>query len=351
MYTDRLRPFRFLKPERSFIFLAILIFIGCSPTEPSADEIVVDEPSAIPTEAIQPTAAPLASATAVNTLPPPVISEPATPTAIPTVELPEPTETVAPTTTIEPTLTVEAEPTLEGGCRPLDQTLQYKNPFVVTENLPPHTALSTEVIGGFSNGLKIIHLGFDVEGSAEVMGPLLEVLDRRQVKATMFILGSWAEIYPNWVTEMGLRGHEFANHTWSHGNIVMMDAATVKKELADTEAIVQRLTGKSTKPFMRPPFGSRSAVSIQAAFEEGYSTIIWTGSTEDWREGATAETMCRTLLLGSFPGGILYSHTWHPEMPETIDRYIGELQAQGYTFVPMSVIMSGNPQDYLIPNN
>ncbi|MFT5195991.1 MAG: peptidoglycan/xylan/chitin deacetylase (PgdA/CDA1 family) [Cellvibrionaceae bacterium] len=346
--------------------LALVGAIACTAADPPVSEPT--EPAIAATASLPPIATQLPEPT--QTLLPVYVSEPATPTAI-SIDVPsdvpsEPTLTpfevaiepdTAPIETAEETVEPTAEPApaiapaIEGGCRPLEQTVQYTNPFIVTDNLPPHSPLATEVNSGFTNGVKMIHLGFDVEASAEVLGPLLDVLDRRQVKTTMFILGSWTEIYPDWVKEMGSRGHEFANHTWSHSNMADMDAETVKQELASTEALVQSLTGKSTKPFLRPPFGSRSDVSIQAAYEAGYSTIIWSGSTEDWREGANVETMCKTLLDGSYPGSILYSHTWHPEMPETIDRFIGELQAQGYTFVPMSVIMSGRPQDYLIPNN
>lgn len=324
------------------LFAALVACQTQAPPAPTAQNTAEPEPTAAPTQ----TDTPL----------PVVVLEPATPTAIPTdvpvataeaTATPEATQTAEPTSTkVPPTEVVE-----EGACRPLSETANLKNPFVVADTLPPHAPSAFEINSGFSNGMNIIHLGFDVEGSAEVLGPLLDVLDRRQVKATMFLLGSWAVVYQDWVKVMADRGHEFANHTWSHSNMAQMSADQVKQELADTEAYIVSLTGKSTKPFMRPPFGSRSDISIQAAYEEGYSTIIWTGSTEDWREDANANSMCKTLLETSFPGGILYSHTWHPDMPETIDRYIGEMLAQGYTFVPMSVIMSDRPQDYLIPNN
>ncbi|MEM9773792.1 MAG: polysaccharide deacetylase family protein [Chloroflexota bacterium] len=328
--------------------LLLSLVIGCSSQPPEG---------ALPTTS-QPTAEPSLTAvhTSTNTPLPVVILEPATPTALPT-DAPleptiEPTPTDLPTSIPEPTFTAAPTEIVEdGGCRPLAETVNLKNPFLVTDQLPPHIPSSFEINSGFSNGMNIIHLGFDVEGSAEVLGPLLDVLDRRQVKATMFLVGSWAVVYQDWVKDMGIRGHEFANHTWTHGNMADMTAEQVKQELADTESYIINLTGKSTKPFMRPPFGSRSEISVQAAYEEGYSTIIWTGSTEDWRDNANVNSMCKTLLETSFPGGILYSHTWHPEMPETIDRFIGEMLAQGYTFVPMSVIMSDRPQDYLIPNN
>ncbi|MFK7801192.1 MAG: polysaccharide deacetylase family protein [Anaerolineae bacterium] len=305
-----------------------------------------------------------------KTLPPVVVFDISTATISTTETLPDPTqlpatievaltETIEPTieSTAEPTLMPTLEPTMEAtatvgaGCRPLDQTINYRNKFLVSAEFPPHTPQPAVIYNGFSNGLKIIHLGFDVERSPDSLGKLLKVLDRRNVKATMFVLGSWAEIYPEWIQAFATGGHELANHAWSHEDVAFMDIEEFGEEVDLTEAFVQQLTGKTTKPFFRPPFGSWSDETVKLMYEKGYSTVLWTGSAEDWRVGTNAETMCKTMLDNSYAGGLIYSHTWHPGTPEAIDRYIGEMQARGYTFVPMSVILSDRPQDYLIPNN
>ncbi|GAB4151031.1 MAG: hypothetical protein Fur0021_14500 [Candidatus Promineifilaceae bacterium] len=211
---------------------------------------------------------------------------------------------------------------------------------------PRPPAWSEMVFAGTGSG-NLIQLGFDVEGSPAHLGELLDVLDRRGVKTTMFILGSWAETYPDWVREMARRGHEMANHTYSHSNMREMSAEQLVAELNHTEEIVLALTGQSTKPWLRPPYGSRSDESVRAAYEAGWTTVIWSGSADDWREDATADRMCQTMREGSFPGSILYAHTYRADMPETVDRYLGEMQARGYTFAPLSVLMAGDPTAWL----
>ncbi|HSH03018.1 MAG TPA: polysaccharide deacetylase family protein, partial [Anaerolineae bacterium] len=214
---------------------------------------------------------------------------------------------------------------------------------------PPPAPLNQEIYLANGSGLRLIHLGFDVEGNTAHLGQLLDTLDKHGVKTTMFIMGSWAEQNPSWVKEMAARGHELANHTYSHANMRDMTPEQVAQELNDTERIVQNLTGQSTKPWFRPPFGSRSPESIQTTYDQGWTTLIWTGGTEDWRPDTTAQTMCDYLADQAYPGAILYSHTYHPDVPTTVDHFISNLQRVGYTFVPISIIMNPNPNAYLQP--
>ena len=81
-----------------------------------------------------------------------------------------------------------------------------------------------------------------------------------------------------------------------------MTAEEVTKELEDTEALVQELTGQTTKPYFRPPFGSRSQLSIKTAYDLGYTTIIWTYGADEWRDGATAQTIYDNVYGNKAPG-------------------------------------------------
>lgn len=332
-----------------WVLLCVLI-IGCG----SAETTPIPTATHTPEPVSQVTNTPLPTATfaaTATTLPAPPTLTPAPteplPTATPTLP---PTETPLPEPSETPTLAATEEALTEGGCMPRSAIANMASPFRVTDGpWPRGSAITSEIYTGNANP-KLIHIGFDVEGNPEPLAEILDVLDARGVKTTMFILGSWADAYPGWVQEFAARGHEFANHTSTHGNLGNMSYEAVQDELNRVESTVQRLTGQTTKPWLRPPFGSRSEVSIQAAADAGWTTVIWSGSAEDWRSEFGTEEMCRTLLETSYPGGILYTHTGRPEMPEVIDRYIGTLQAEGYTFVPLSVMMVSNPATYLIPN-
>ncbi len=285
------------------------------------------------------------------------IAEPATPTPAAiqpsTTPIPTATTTTAPTATPHPTETPlpteTATPIDEFACRPLDQLLDV--PASYTAVFPPYarpSAWPDPVYSGIGGEFNLIHLGFDVEGNTSQLNALLDMLDRRQVKATMYMVGSWIESNPGWLETFIQRGHEVANHTYSHGNMRQMTPEQITDELEITETLILNTTGRTSKPWLRPPFGSRSDESIQVAYDLGWTTVIWSGSTNDWEEDTNADKMCRTMMETAVPGAIYYSHTFHPEIVEAIDRFIGEIQDQGYTFVPLSVMMAPDPSIYLI---
>jgi len=326
--------------KRLVSLLLFLLLAACGPSDGALTAV----PTAVPRKIVlQPTATPTATLPPSPT--PTPLPQPATPTSQPTSA-----PTLSPSPTPEPTGTPTPSPTPDPyACRPLAE-LQAVRPVRALNGVDwARPSASPDILGvGDGGGMNLIHLGFDVEGSPAHLGELLDVLDRHGVKTTMFILGGWAETYPGWVQELARRGHELGNHTYSHSNLKQMTADEVLSELQDTETAVFQLTGQSTKPWLRPPFGSRSDISVQTAFDNGWTTVTWTGSTDDWREDWDEDAMCRTLRLTAFPGAILYSHTFRAEVPEAVERFILEMQSRGFTFVPLSVMMSGDPADYLL---
>ncbi len=80
--------------------------------------------------------------------------------------------------------------------------------------------------------------------SAGATRRLLEVLERRSVKATFFCLGWLAEREPGLVKEIAGAGHEIASHGYGHRLLGDLGREGLKEELARTEKILQGITGK-----------------------------------------------------------------------------------------------------------
>lgn len=330
-----------------FLLFCLVLTVGCTTnvTSETVSTAVQTEPTLTATIAATPTQ--LLAEPATFT-PAPTPTQAATPTSAPS-PTPAPIETPTTEAALEPEIEATTEPdSAESACRSLDQLTDIgRNRNIVSGPWPRPPAWNGELHSGTGAGLSLIHLGFDVEGPTTQLTTLLDILDKYNIKTTMFILGSWAEASPEWVTEFVARGHEVANHSYTHSNLGEMSAEAVIGELERTEQIVQQIVGQSTKPWLRPPFGSRSPESIQAAFDAGYTTVIWTSSTDDWRPEYTADDMCNALMEGAYPGAILYTHSYRPEIPEVTERFIAEMIDRGYTFVPLSVMMAGDPAQFI----
>lgn len=263
----------------------------------------------------------------------PVANAPAAATNTPTA-LPEPTATPSPAPTDTPTVT------------PLPTDTPTPEPTATPTPLPdtgrPPASPDIVYVGQpyAADGSPQVNLSFDVEGDPDLLYQMLDTLDKYGVRTTFFMQGEWVQQYPEATQEIARRGHELGNHSWSHQDFKPMTAEQVTKELQDTEALVQKLTGQTTKPYFRPPFGSRSKISVPTAYNLGWTTIIWTYGSEDWREGATVQTIYDAVIGNAAPGALYYMHTSRQIDVDALPRLIEAFQKQGYKLVTAGEILT-----------
>src|SRR5262249_54063529 len=117
---------------------------------------------------------------------------------------------------------------------------------------------------------------FDAGGTGETTAAILNTLRERHINVTMFVTGKFAEQFPDSVKQMVADGNEIGNHTYSHFDSLLLNDDQLREELAHTDQIIQGLTGISTKPYWRPPYGSRNNHVLNVAVSQGYRSIYWT---------------------------------------------------------------------------
>lgn len=67
----------------------------------------------------------------------------------------------------------------------------------------------------------------------------LDLLARRGIRATFFVLGWVAHRYPRLVERIVAAGHEIASHGWSHRRVYELDEASFEDELARTNTALE----------------------------------------------------------------------------------------------------------------
>lgn len=77
-------------------------------------------------------------------------------------------------------------------------------------------------------------------GMEEGMPRLLQLLDMEKVPVTWFVTGDTAERYGELVASIARRGHEIANHGYSHNSFAEFDEARARLEIEQTNAILRR---------------------------------------------------------------------------------------------------------------
>ena len=223
-------------------------------------------------------------------------------------------------------------------------TIETPQPSVATPALPggrsqPLTVSEREVLRGDSS-LPYVSLTFDADSSPRPLDLILTTLRTKEVSCTFFIQGSWAEKFPEEVQAIVADGHEIGNHSYSHPDFRELDEKQMLAELSQTEDVLVRLTGDSSKPFFRPPYSYRNELTRQIAAQEGYLTVVWTHDAFDWKRDSTEETIYREIVGNAEPGAIYVQHAGDENSANVLGRMIDGLRAEGFEPVMLSRLLA-----------
>lgn len=203
-------------------------------------------------------------------------------------------------------------------------------------------AASSNFVTKGNTSSKTIALTFDDGSDGTNIQKILDILSANNVKATFFLTGSGAQNHPQAIKNIVAKGHQIGNHSYSHPDFTGLTAAQIKSQLDRTETTIKNITGKSTKPIFRAPFGSTNSAVLTAVGNAGYThTIHWNIDTLDW-QGVSASQITLKVMNNIVPGSIILMHTGagasgtHGALPDMIKK----LKAQGYSFATVSQVLS-----------
>jgi peptidoglycan-N-acetylglucosamine deacetylase len=125
---------------------------------------------------------------------------------------------------------------------------------------------------------------------------ILDVLARHEVRATFFMIGRFVRQRGELVRRVRAAGHLVGNHTMTHPLLLLRTCASVREELAGTNAALEDALGEAVSYF-RPPHGGRRPDVLRIARELGLTPVLWNAMGYDWRP-TTAETILANLDRG-----------------------------------------------------
>ncbi|WP_153977900.1 polysaccharide deacetylase family protein [Paenibacillus xylanilyticus] len=191
---------------------------------------------------------------------------------------------------------------------------------------------------------KLIALTFD-DGPDPVQTPqILALLKQYQAKGTFFVLGKWAEKYPELVMQEQHEGHEVANHTYAHTYAVKSTAKD--KFTQDMVAAEQSImdAGVPRPLLFRPPGGFYNDMVIDVAKQKGYTIVLWSWhqDTRDWASPGVA-AITNKVLKNARNGDIVLFHDKVEGRAQTVAALkviLPKLQQEGYRFVTVSELLA-----------
>lgn len=147
-----------------------------------------------------------------------------------------------------------------------------------------------------------IALTFD-DGPDPVFTPLvLRELERLEVRATFFMLGSLAERFPYLVKEVKDCGHEIALHGQWHRNHLLRSRKTIEYDTRRGFETLSTISGQRPT-FYRPPYGVITRATLDACSALALRPVLWGSWGRDWRRESTPASILNDLK-SRFQGGI-----------------------------------------------
>lgn len=188
-------------------------------------------------------------------------------------------------------------------------------------------------------GKKLVALTFD-DGPGKYTADLLDFLKEHRVRATFFLQGKNAAIYPSLVQRMDAEGHAIGNHSYNHPNLASMSASAVAAQIANCNAAIRKAVGHDAV-VMRCPGGSSNATVRAAAASAGMPIIYWSVDTKDW-QSRDKDKILEVAFgeKGIRDGSIVLLHDVYPESVEATKEMVLRLKQEGYTFVTVPELLS-----------
>jgi peptidoglycan/xylan/chitin deacetylase (PgdA/CDA1 family) len=136
----------------------------------------------------------------------------------------------------------------------------------------------------------MVTLTFDNGPDRDVTPAVLDILERRGLLATFFVVGARLAEHRASTERAHAEGHWIGNHTLTHATpLGRVDAATARREIAETQ---ERL-GDLAHPdkLFRPVGGDGllgshllNAAAAETLVAGGYTCVLWNAVPEDWND-------------------------------------------------------------------
>lgn len=174
---------------------------------------------------------------------------------------------------------------------------------------------------------KMIALTFD-DGPNYNTSKVIDVLNKYDIRATFFVLGSRAINNKNILKKMADSGMEIGNHTYNHLLLTKYDENKIRSEIEDTSEVIYSATKKRPK-LLRPSYGS---VNNKIKKVANMPIIIWDIDTLDWKYHNSKRITSRVVNKVR-DGDIILMHDIYSASLNALSNIISILQDNGYEFV------------------
>lgn len=167
---------------------------------------------------------------------------------------------------------------------------------------------------------------------------VLSILEKEQVHASFFIVGSRVAGNQALLKRMRADGDEIGDHSWTHPDFTTLTPAQIKQQIALTQSAITA-AGVPAPTLFRPPYG---AVDQKVIDNVPLTIMFWNEDPRDWAADSPAQVE-KAVEASARPGGVVDMHDIYHITAQSLDPIIKKLETEHYQFVTVSQLLGLKP--------
>lgn len=178
----------------------------------------------------------------------------------------------------------------------------------------------------------MVALTFDDGPSPQATSQILDVLEKYNVVATFFDLGTCMEKYPEITKREETIGCEVESHTYSHQNLNILTKEQVEEDISKAKEVYKNVLGHELQ-LIRPPYGNANNIVKHVT---NCPLINWDIDSLDWESKNVNSILTEIRKYSDYDGRVILMHSIYTSTAEAVDILIPELISKGYQLVTIA---------------
>ncbi|MBP0724721.1 polysaccharide deacetylase [Bacillus sp. RG28] len=180
---------------------------------------------------------------------------------------------------------------------------------------------------------KVMYLTFD-DGVSKYEKDIVNILEKNNVKATFFLIGTTLKEYPHNPQSLLQKGEYVGMHSMSHNYKKLYIEGHFTEEMLTEQKLLKGLTGKEIH-LVRPPYGSKPGLTLDERNQlanSGLKMWDWTIDSYDWNLPHNPKQIINNVLRHANRNVEVVLLHEKKQTVEALPSIIKGLKAKGYTF-------------------
>lgn len=185
-----------------------------------------------------------------------------------------------------------------------------------------------------SNYKGYVCLTFDDGPDPYFTPAIVKELNRRNQRATFFLVGKYIQNLPT-VNQLMIDGkHEVGNHTWSHIKLSHSGLGRAQDQLLKTSQSIKTYFGDEPN-WYRPPYGLTNQSVNNLALNHGMRVLMWDVDTSDYLSPSPSTLLSR-VSSRTFNGAVVLMHSNKANTNKSLPSILNWFERNKYLLVTAS---------------